>query len=227
MTESTRESTRDRLVSAAYDLFDERGYDATTVEAVAERAGVGRTTFFRAFRSKDDVVLPDHAAVLARVAARLDAVAATAPPAAVATGVVEAAHLVLAHYLAEGDRARARYRLTRTVPALRQREVAGLQAYQRLFREFFRGRVGDGEAGEVRAEVLAAGVVTAHNHVLRRWLRTEEVGSSETTAALDRALADVLRLFAPAPGGGARVVVLEADGDVDDVVREVRAALEP
>jgi len=225
VTESTaRETTRERLVAAAYDLFDERGYDATTVDAVAERAGVGRTTFFRAFRSKDDVVLPDHDAVLARVAARLDAVPAAAGPAAVATAVSEAAHLVLDHYLTEGDRARARYRLTRTVPSLRQREVAGLQAYQQVFREFFRDRVGDGEAGAVRAEVLAAGVVTAHNHVLRRWLRGEP---GDPVAALDRALADVLRLFAPPGASRTRVVVLESDGGLDDVVRSVRTALEP
>ncbi|GAA1927120.1 hypothetical protein GCM10009737_31210 [Nocardioides lentus] len=219
------ESTRERLVAAAYALFDERGYDATTVDAVAERAGVGRTTFFRAFRSKDDAVLPDHDAVLARVTARLEAAPATAAPATVATAASEAAHLVLAHYLDEGERARARYRLTRTVPALRQREVAGLQAYQRVFREFFRGRVGDGETGEVRAEVLAAAVVTAHNHVLRRWLREEE---PEPVGALDRALADVLAVLGPhRPGTGrTRVVVLEADDDLDTVVPAVRAALE-
>lgn len=221
------ESTRERLVSAAYDLFDERGYDATTVDAVAERAGVGRTTFFRAFRSKDDVVLPDHDAVLARVGARLDAVPSGAGATAVATAASEAAHLVLDHYLTEGDRARARYRLTRTVPSLRQREVAGLQAYQRVFREFFRGRAGDGEAGEVRAEVLAAGVVTAHNHVLRRWLRGEP---GDPVAALDRALGDVLRMFAPPGPSRTRVVVVETPdglGDLDEVVRSVRGALEP
>lgn len=217
-------STRDRLVAAAHALFDERGYDATTVDAIAERAGVGRTTFFRAFRSKDDVVLPDHAALLARLEGRLDAVPAAATPGAVSTAVSEAAHLVLAHYLAEGELARARYRLTRTVPALRQREVAGLQAYQRTFREFLRGRVGDGDVGEVRAEVLAAGVVTAHNHVLRRWLRG---GSGTPVADLEAALGEVLRLFAPpTETRGTRVVVLDAGVDLDEVLPVVRAALE-
>ena len=53
-----------RLRDAAFALFAEQGYDATTVEAIAERAGVGRTTFFRVFGTKEDVIFPDHAAVL-------------------------------------------------------------------------------------------------------------------------------------------------------------------
>ena len=47
-------NTRERLIEAAFALFDERGFEETTVEDVAERAGVGRTTFFRAFKSKEE-----------------------------------------------------------------------------------------------------------------------------------------------------------------------------
>ena len=43
----------DRLREAAFDLFAEQGYDATSVEAIAERAGVGRSTFFRAYPTKE------------------------------------------------------------------------------------------------------------------------------------------------------------------------------
>ncbi len=51
---------RDRIATAARELFAAQGYERTTVEAVAERAGVSRRTFFRHFRSKDDVIFPDH-----------------------------------------------------------------------------------------------------------------------------------------------------------------------
>jgi AcrR family transcriptional regulator len=60
-------SSRDRLVEAAFALFDERGFEGTTVDDVAERAGVGRSTFFRAFGSKEDVIFPDHATVLGAI----------------------------------------------------------------------------------------------------------------------------------------------------------------
>ena len=36
-----------RLMMAAIELFDEQGYDATTVAGIAERAGLTKRTFFR------------------------------------------------------------------------------------------------------------------------------------------------------------------------------------
>ena len=45
-----------RLVSAALDLFAERGYENTTVIEIAERAGLTKSTFFRHFRDKREVL---------------------------------------------------------------------------------------------------------------------------------------------------------------------------
>ncbi|MEN2514812.1 TetR/AcrR family transcriptional regulator [Gordonia polyisoprenivorans] len=48
---------RERLVLAAVDLFNEHGYDATTVAQIADRAGVTRSTFFRHFSDKREVLV--------------------------------------------------------------------------------------------------------------------------------------------------------------------------
>jgi AcrR family transcriptional regulator len=48
---------RERLVFAAVDLFTEQGYDATTVTEIAERAGVTKSTFFRYFPDKRDILV--------------------------------------------------------------------------------------------------------------------------------------------------------------------------
>lgn len=48
---------RERLVIAAVDLFTEQGYDATTVAQIAERAGLTRSSFFRYFPDKRDVLM--------------------------------------------------------------------------------------------------------------------------------------------------------------------------
>src|SRR5258708_7720445 len=48
---------RERLVVAAVDLFTERGYDATTVAQIAERAGVTKSTFFRHFPDKRELLV--------------------------------------------------------------------------------------------------------------------------------------------------------------------------
>jgi AcrR family transcriptional regulator len=48
---------RERLVLAAVDLFTEQGYDATTVTQIAERAGVTKSTFFRHFPDKREILV--------------------------------------------------------------------------------------------------------------------------------------------------------------------------
>lgn len=48
---------RERLVLAALDLFTEQGYDATTVAQIAERAGVTKSTLFRHFPDKREILV--------------------------------------------------------------------------------------------------------------------------------------------------------------------------
>jgi len=48
---------RERLVVAAVDLFIEQGYDETTVAQIAERAGVTKSTFFRHFPDKRELLV--------------------------------------------------------------------------------------------------------------------------------------------------------------------------
>ena len=47
---------RERLVAAALHLFSEQGFDDTTVAEIADRAGLTRSTFFRYFPDKRDVL---------------------------------------------------------------------------------------------------------------------------------------------------------------------------
>ncbi|MET0699892.1 MAG: TetR family transcriptional regulator [Mycobacterium sp.] len=51
-----RTATRDRIAVAAAELVAAQGLAATTVERIAERAQIGRATFFRYFSSKEDAV---------------------------------------------------------------------------------------------------------------------------------------------------------------------------
>ena len=53
--------TRAAIVAAAIELFSENGYDSVTVNDIAARADVGRTTFFRYFKDKSDVLFADDA----------------------------------------------------------------------------------------------------------------------------------------------------------------------
>lgn len=213
-------TVKDRLTEAAFALFEERGYERTTVDDITERAGVSRATFFRTFRSKEDVIFPDHGTVLAAIRSRL--AGSTHQTALVA--VCEAARLVLLHYLDEGDLALSRYRLTRTFPALRDREIASTLQYQRVFREFIHDWMGGGDDTALRAELMAAAVVTAHNYVLRRWLRGQ---TDEPEAEVDAAMASTVDLFAePAQSGGpGSIVVFRTSQDLDAVLPALRGIL--
>lgn len=74
LRERKKQRTRDALVDAAYELFHRKGYDATTVEEIAELADVSPRTFFRYFMSKEDIALApldrQFTEILAALAAR-------------------------------------------------------------------------------------------------------------------------------------------------------------
>ena len=184
-------TVRDRLAHAAFELFAAQGYDGTTVDDITRRAQVSRRTFFRYFPSKEDVIFPDHDAVLERVAWYL-ASSANAPA---LQSVSEAARLIFESFMARPEEALARYHLTRQVPTLRDREVATVARYERVFSDYLRGRLADQPDAALASHVIAASIVAAHNHVLREWLRSSCQLSPRPL--LDDALARVGTLMAP------------------------------
>lgn len=84
---------RERLVVAAVDLFTEQGYDATTVAQIAERAGVTRSTFFRHFSDKREVLVAGQESLGRLLADGIaDAPAGASPLEAVAVGLGRASN---------------------------------------------------------------------------------------------------------------------------------------
>jgi AcrR family transcriptional regulator len=225
----------DAPTAAAIGLLARQGYDATSVDDLADAAGMSRSTFFRKFGSKEDVVFADHERILRQVTASL-AETMQEP----LTAIEDAALLVFNHHLRNRETSRARYELMQGVPALRDRELVTSHRYERAFLQHLLETVPDVEHREYKAVAFAAAAVAVHNAFLRRWLRTAPPAQEPEAADRDRsaALANELRAlsstFRPALLGTVAsapesptvvVTVLSAGADKDAIVQAVRDAL--
>ncbi len=73
LRERTRAVMREEVIEIAFRLFSEQGFDKTTVEQIAAEAGLSRTTFFRYFGTKEELVLGRMSEFGPRIAAALAA----------------------------------------------------------------------------------------------------------------------------------------------------------
>jgi AcrR family transcriptional regulator len=111
-----RTATRDRIAAAAAALVTANGLAATTVERIAERADVGRATFFRYFSSKEDAVADG---ISRQWLGHITAALARQPPSLSAQDAVVAAFADLGDgFTAISDQVRELAVLTRSSPVL-------------------------------------------------------------------------------------------------------------
>ena len=117
---------RERLETAALDLFVENGYDETTVAQIADRAGLNRATFFRHFADKREVLFGGEDVLVGLFA---DAIRA-APRGATLAECLEAALASAEVALTPQQRARATQRVL-VVTANRELQERGLLKHAR------------------------------------------------------------------------------------------------
>jgi AcrR family transcriptional regulator len=88
---------RERLVVAAVDLFTEQGYDATTVAQIAERAGVTKSTFFRHFPDKRELLVAGQETLCRLLTEGIAEAAANASPLEAVAAGLERASTAMGH----------------------------------------------------------------------------------------------------------------------------------
>lgn len=109
--------TRSRLVTVAYRLFAQRGFDDVTVAEVAREAGVSHMTFFRHFPTKESIVVADvFDPLIAECVAEQPV--ELAPLRRVAGGLLAALGSPEAHQEMEGEVFHSRIRLAAATPSL-------------------------------------------------------------------------------------------------------------
>jgi len=218
---SSASGAHDAVVVAALDLFARQGFEATSVEQIAQAAGVSRSTFFRQFGGKDDVVFADHEALLRMLREYLGRHHDNPW-----TAVCDASIKVFRHFAADPELARRRYAVVRQVPALRDREIVAVFRYERLFDEYLRQAMPG--LDPLVAVSFAAEITAIHNHVLRRLIRgSKRVPVSVLRAALDAALHrfGVLEPDATSAGDDVVVAVFPRRMPAAEVARRLRTEL--
>ena len=217
MSKTPPPQPRNSVMAAAIDLFATQGFEQTSVDQIAQAAGVSRSTFFRQFGGKDDVVFADHEYLLQHLRDYL-ARKHEDPWRA----VCEASILVFRHFASDPELARHRYRVVRDVPVLREREIVTVFRYERLFDEYLRTALPG--LDPLDAVSFSAAVTALHNHVLRRLLR----GSKVPVSTLRNALTEARRRFgvhAGLPHDDVVVAVFPREMPTAEAVRRIQSQL--
>ncbi|WP_324189603.1 TetR family transcriptional regulator [Nocardia otitidiscaviarum] len=158
-----RERTRRALLEAAVELFETRGYEATTVADIAATAEVGTRTFFNYFASKEELLFPEPDE---RVQAAVRAIATRRPgerPVEVLLRALRAAGDNPGDHLGDTLASRIsvlRARISRTVPAVSGRAAYAQLASQQEIARQLRTAFPD-ELDDVGAAALVGAVVGA------------------------------------------------------------------
>lgn len=156
-----------RLIKAAIELFDQQGYDETTVAEIAERAGLTKRTFFRYFADKREVLFQgseqlEHVWV--------EGVAAAPPDAGPLEAVTEGLEAVTALFAERHAFARIRTRIIAANPELQERELIKLQTLAASIAAALRER----GAGDDAAVLAAQTGVTVFHVAFARWVEQDD-----------------------------------------------------
>ena len=166
LRERHKESTRRSLEDSALRLFAERGYDATTIEAVAAEAGVSPRTFFRYFTAKDEVLDMGWQQRRTQLAELVDAVPAGDDDHAAAARVLVA---MAEAFEPERDRVLLRARALRSSAALRGRNADTTAAWEQTLADGLARRRGLAEP-DARARAVSAAYTAVWRTALAAWL---------------------------------------------------------
>jgi AcrR family transcriptional regulator len=157
LRERKKQRTREAIVDAALRLFEERGFDQTTIADIAEAADIAPRTFFGYFPSKEDVVFADFPVIVDGLETRL--VERSADETAIDAIRAWIGRLIDEQGVVD-DRERCRKRLIGESEALAAHQRALMGRVDELLAEHIARDLGD-RADDVRPRMIASAVIGA------------------------------------------------------------------
>jgi mycofactocin system transcriptional regulator len=181
-------TTRAELERVAFELFEAKGFDETTVDDIAAAAGIGRRTFFRYHRSKNDVVWGDFDGELVRLRGWL----AATPPDRPLMDAVRAAMLIFNRLdPAQIPWHRQRMKLILDTPALQAHSTLMYARWRAVIADFAGARTGL-PADDLLPQLIAHTVLGAAIAAYDQWLRSPD---ADLGVLLDQAMRELARGF--------------------------------
>jgi TetR/AcrR family transcriptional regulator, regulator of mycofactocin system len=166
---------------AAFALFAERGFEATTLDDIAAAAGVGRRTLFRYYASKNDIPWGQFDQSLVGLRAHLEATPLSVP-------VYQAVHdAVLAFNRFEPEaiaQHRQRMRLLLTTPALQAHSVLRYAQWRETITGFVAARLGLAET-DLLPRTIGQVTLAISLSAYEFWLERDEPLERLLDSALD------------------------------------------
>ncbi len=183
LRERKRRALRDQLTDAAYALVEQRGFEAATVDAIAEAADVSRTTAFRHFPTKEDLLLGWLDDVRERLTAELQARPPGEPPLAAVRHALAALSAV---YVAHRERTLRLARLAAGRPSVRARYLERKARWEELIAADVARRLGVDAAADLRPRLVAQSALAGASAATDLWLAGG--GRGDLPALVDEAL---------------------------------------
>jgi AcrR family transcriptional regulator len=152
-----------RLRQAAMELYVERGYEQTTVNDIAERAGLTARTFFRYFADKREVLFEGSRALQEQMVDALQGAPDSASPMAAVSAALDAAATMLGQ---RRDFSRQRQSVIVANSELRERELIKMASLAAALAEGLRSR----GVPDPDASLVAEAGIAVFRVAFERWL---------------------------------------------------------
>lgn len=169
LRERTRRAVRAEIVDAAMRLFLSQGFEATTVEEIAQAAGISRRSYFRYFANKDEAFAEALAAIGRTIAQAL----MQRPPDESPWDALRHAFQPLLEQASADPNAEALARLMLERPSLQQGKDAVWQAEIAAALEPRLSADGSHDTS-LRARALSASAIACLHTAQEQWLAPEE-----------------------------------------------------
>lgn len=161
---------RRRIEDAAITLIHANGFDATTVEQIADHADIAPRTFFYYFATKEDVVLADYADRLGRITDVLERRTSSESP----WTALRAAFVTVADdYETHRDDLIARFTIMAQTPSVYARSLQLQAGWEDSLTEILIERAPN-STDSIQPRLLASAALACMRSSLRHWILTDQ-----------------------------------------------------